>query len=645
MSSSGPPPAKRRNVVTDVAAISGTTTGAAKLLKLLHDKGLFKDSLFATSERTLRRDAAEGTADTVANCTTPFGTVVEPMCIGGKTIDVVNPFAYISFLCDRHRGLFNVLCPGEQHTKRSIVLYIDEVKPGNPLRHDKGRTTQCVYWTFSDLPDKYLASDNCWFLFTAIRSTTVDEMHGKVSGLMKTVVHKFFLESAVNWHTGITVANGNSAALLQGSFGGFLGDEKALKEIFSLKGAAGTRPCPSCANVVQFLELSGRLVGIDCTDAARFVACSDADIYHCADKLAAHRGTRASLTALEKAVGMNLEPHGLLFDPSMRGIVKPVTHYVRDWMHTIVGHGVACTELALLIQELNRIGVTHAALQRFAAEFTMPKHKGTFSPDLFSAARVADDTMRVFASEMLMMIPVMLAFLQDVVLPMNMLPDHVRSFTSLASIVDLLRAGPSSAGQRHEQLTRLIRQHHVAFITAYGSNHVKPKFHHMHHLGEHGAQLGVVLGCFVTERKHKAVKAAGRWSFNQYEHHVLRSLLLQQSLNLDRESFFEEESMDHPVDRVVDGIPISRAVACRVKCGEVRRGDVVVLTGDRAGEVSAFVKVHNLVMVQYFVFSRAAGYQWNHSGRTEFAKASEILATVGWARRGACLRLLSPLVL
>ena len=240
------------------------------------------------------------------------------------------------------------------------------------------------------------------------------------------------------------VGHGNDSAMLTARFGGFLGDEKALKDIFSLKGAAGTRPCPSCAHVVQWLELTdgGTLVWISCPDRGSLVPVGDRDLYDLADQLQAHTGTKASLEALEQSFGINFCKHALIFDPYVRTIVHLVRHYLRDWMHIIVGHGHAGTETALLIQELNAIGVTNDSVVNYAASFCFPKALARFNVQLFSAKLVSNDAMRVFASDMLSMIPILNSFMLDVSAPMGVLADHAASYNLLCKACPIVATRP-----------------------------------------------------------------------------------------------------------------------------------------------------------------------------------------------------------
>ena len=224
-SSSSQPPAKRRHVLADVAAISGTRVSAARIIKHLHDKGLLKNStLFAASEMSLRRDASIGTADAVANRTSAYGPLIGKLKVGNIDIEYVNPFTYVTCMCSDHSSLYKLLCPNLQSSQRSIVLYVDEVRPGNPLRSDIGRTTQCVYWTFSDLPDKFLSGENTWFVATIVRSCIIDKIPGKVSALMLALLKAFFPAQGTSWTTGIIVGHGNEASALRATFGRFWGD-------------------------------------------------------------------------------------------------------------------------------------------------------------------------------------------------------------------------------------------------------------------------------------------------------------------------------------------------------------------------------------------------------------------------------------
>ena len=109
---------------------------------------------------------------------------------------------------------------------------MDEVRPGNPLRPGKGRMTQAIYWTCSDFDDHLLCRSDAWFLLTTVRSTIIENVLGKVSGFMRAILNVFWAKSGTIFATGAIFANGNDTGIMTATFDGFLGDEKALKEIW-----------------------------------------------------------------------------------------------------------------------------------------------------------------------------------------------------------------------------------------------------------------------------------------------------------------------------------------------------------------------------------------------------------------------------
>ena len=111
--SSGPSVKRRRDVLAECSDLSGTKIGAVRVIQRLHERGLLTDDALVdglTSE-TLRRDARIGTEDAVANAHTPHGPVVTTLNVNGTDIEVVNPFAYVYFLCERNPDLFEILMP------------------------------------------------------------------------------------------------------------------------------------------------------------------------------------------------------------------------------------------------------------------------------------------------------------------------------------------------------------------------------------------------------------------------------------------------------------------------------------------------------------------------------------------------------
>ena len=127
----------------------------------------------------------------------------------------------------------------EPHQPFRMVLYVDEIVPGNPFRPEKSRTLQCIYFAFLDWPQWLLQRTYAWPCFGVLRSKHVEFIPGRISGLMRKVLHLCFMNADHNMQQGVLLQRADQQLLVRANFAGFLADEKALKETFSLTGASG----------------------------------------------------------------------------------------------------------------------------------------------------------------------------------------------------------------------------------------------------------------------------------------------------------------------------------------------------------------------------------------------------------------------
>lgn len=51
-----------------------------------------------------------------------------------------------------------------------VVLYSDEVSPGNQPKHTNRRKLQVVYWSLQELGSLRLTNESSWFVLTAVRT-------------------------------------------------------------------------------------------------------------------------------------------------------------------------------------------------------------------------------------------------------------------------------------------------------------------------------------------------------------------------------------------------------------------------------------------------------------------------------------------
>ena len=114
------------------------------------------------------------------------------------TIALANPFAMLYAALDKSanmRALFQdrlAVQPCSLERPWSIILYSDEVTPGNPLNTANNRKLQCIYWSFAELGFVALSHEECWFVLVVELSSTVSNIAAGMSQVFGCMLHKFF---------------------------------------------------------------------------------------------------------------------------------------------------------------------------------------------------------------------------------------------------------------------------------------------------------------------------------------------------------------------------------------------------------------------------------------------------------------------
>ena len=618
-----------------------TKTALAKILRTLHSRGVLGEGIGEGSERAVRgriRQDVESTASQM----TPFGRLIRTMPSGYDgmpEIEYVDPCALLWTVTNMSNSFWSLLNrPGQ--TPFRLVLYIDEICPGNPLRPQPTRLCQCIYWSFADLPSNILVQSGMWFLFCVLRTQVATEIAGKLSGLIKRILYVFFPRIGHSLHRGVLVGHGQDSKVVSAIFRGFIGDEKALKEILGIKGASGKKPCPTCSNLVRLVRPEDRagtsLVGLECTDYSQLEYHTDESFFGLLDRLRDLKNggsSKAAIKNMEIIFGMHYDEDNLLYDPYMRTIVSPTKHVYRDWMHSLVSNGVAGHEMTFLFLALNEIGIKNSMLQEFAMRFTLPKAHGTVGPGWFLPDRIGPDQLKSFASEQLNMIPLVQAFLDDVIAPTGQLTDHRKCFRLLYVIVSILCKGPAKSMRHIGELQRSIIEHGDLYAKLYPKV-VKPKFHQLLHIPEQMADMGSLLSCFPLERKHRSVKSVALHVYRNFEHTVLNDLITQQLAKLQDDSLYGEMALQSPQEVRCDGVVLLRATGARLPCCEVRAGDIILHSGDHVAEVECFWGVDDIIFAQASPFTRTPEvHSYARQNTTAFIDASTIECPLMWTVR------------
>ena len=180
--------------------------------------------------------------------------------------------------------------------------------------------------------------------------------------LLKVVASKFF----ENPHSLLDGVQLQLAPAVQipffGRLGLIIGDEVALKQCLSFKGAAGSLPCFICRNVCQHAsdlhehDQQGILVPHTSVDLHRMIFHSANSILESVEHLRSQKETlnKTAFQRLEQSLGITYQPEGALFDPSfhMRFRGGPTACCQYDWMHCYLVSGIFNSEVGLLMETL-----------------------------------------------------------------------------------------------------------------------------------------------------------------------------------------------------------------------------------------------------------------------------------------------------
>ena len=549
-----------------------------------------------TSNRALKSEVTRA-SENHSRVNTPYGRVVQTLDLGEDACvrgwEYINPFAwlyYIGSLNSEFGALMReCLAPG---AKMTIVVYIDEICPGNPLRPTTSRKFQAIYWFILEWPLWLLSRTAIWPCFGIFKSSNISKVTGGISGLLCNVLDVFFGAAAMrDFDIGVKI-HAETMVTVKGQYGGTIADEKALKEVHDYKGAAGTTPCMSCPYLVNTTNqdlLPAGAVALNST-ALTNEQYSDGDLWAKADNLKGLVAAGRSVKVAEQAHGLKYNESGLLFREDMRAIHKPSQHYIRDWMHILVSGGIANVELGLLLGELKRHHVPTSTVKEYAEEYILPKKYGRMPAGWLDHARVSEEYVSSFASQLLTIMPVILAFFIDCVAPNGIMAEHIACFALLVDIMGLLSAGLEMTDALCDQLADLIRRHHEMYVRIYGGRGVKPKWRQLLHLPEQFRRLRKAISCFAAERKHRAAKRSAIFVFRHLEHTTLASMLQEQCEQIkDGHSLFQRSFLvQDAAPMELPGVKLTRAVEAVLVCGHIHADDVVFTSDGGVARVQCF---------------------------------------------------------
>jgi len=482
------------------------------------------------------RPALKEAADLQLNTPTPYGPIIASVTVKDTNeadlqLPTINPLAllYTAFeSADPFSELVverMAIYKPSPETPWRLLLYGDEITPGDVLSHDNMRKGWALYFSFLEFGAMMLANERVWFPVVTVRSCEVKKVSAGISQIYKETVKLFFGALGFDLNEGGLFLKRGDGSYYQlfAKLAGFIQDGGAHKSVWHCKGSAGTRFCMICLNNIA------RGTGLYTTDGdnsdddeEELLTCSiinDAECHFATDddvrgsvrRLAAMKPllSVADFKMRQQAHGFTHEPHGILMDPSLDNTVYPVRQFIHDWMHALFVNG-CFNFVALWVLEAIRLTHTNVwdCMMGFVEHWKLPQVvdsssvKAVFEPNRATSSRKAK-RLKCTASQGLSLCPIMAYFFMAFILPACQ--PAVTAFVALCDLVDLLIVIPlglCSPQQLRAQVDRFL----MACADARWRDKMVPKFHWLIHLAKHMEDLGTLISCWVHERKHRIVK-------------------------------------------------------------------------------------------------------------------------------------------
>ena len=657
-----------------MASSKATKSSIAKTLQILQQRGMLSDDRLG--QKGEARHLGEAVT-THANADTPYGKVVQSIPIetttnGELSWEIIHPFAfmwYLSTVCVQFGVMMADSIAMAPKNILRLILYGDELTPGNPLRADLGRQAFNFYYSFAEWPSWLLHRKDGWLALGSLRTKIIHNIKGGVTSLVKSIMKLFFIDGYANLQTGFSYEAHGASRVCQASFGGFLADEKGLKEFMDIKGQAGVKPCVSCKNVKNFIHKNQEraadpyVAGLDVCAGEFIDRHTDESFYAMVDMLIeAKRNNmdKKQFEELEKVLGINYNADGLLFCAELRDVYKPVTHYIRDWQHTLASSGVIGSEIYACLSEQQKNNtlknrdppITLVTLEEYADNFHVPTERDAVNKNWFKSKFLTKDHVKHFSSDVLCMLPIVYSFLVAVVEPIGVMTANVQSMGLLCKIVSILQMSYDFGDKEHKLLRKAIDDHHKLFRAIYG-HCIKVKFHHLFHLPENLLWLKRVVSCFVTERKHRDWKALSLFAFRHVEHQSVIDFCnyAVQEFKSGRFSFLPLYLID-PEDVEINGVGARVSLKATCYAGTVSRGKIVlsIVEGGRViGMCRRFWEFEGQnSVVEIDAYDTAPGLSGNFStsdAAKTFVPLSSLRALLIWApARAGVINIILPSV-
>ena len=579
---------------------SDEVTQAAKLMRIRHGLPHVSTSALTAFVRHLHahpdelaqmpsnRKAWQRARDATL-CDTPYGHMLLQVPLAAippakdRDMWIVNPFAYLHTAFKDHGGFYDMFSEALMKTPSSVdrpwrlVLYSDEVVPGNQLSVHNARKVWLIYFSFLELRD-HMSNELAWCPIVCEPSLDLKSIAGGISQVFALVIKTFFGLTAFDLRNGSVVLTGPDGQRWRfyASLSMMLQDGGAHKLVWCCKGDAGSRFCMLCKNLVAATsrlahEDPSNILVSDMLSPRKLQFASDTEIWNAHRRLRHYKSiaTNAEFKLRSQAIGYTLADRSILDTDDLEGIAKPASQYCHDWMRGLFAGGVFNVAVLRFVLDVRQVCPNiWNVLRDYVGNWRWPAFTKASPPRL--ADHFADNraishksagTFKCPASDGLSLLPVLCCFVQNVIKPIpGVSMEACNAMLALGDLVDALVASKHSL-TTPQQVGKCVDALMRACEAARWQEDYIPKFHWCLHFQKSLETWGFLPTCWVHERKHKLVKryASDIQNTRIYAHSVLSEIVAFQLTAVAEPGAFDTST------GLIDVRPPSKALAASIR--------------------------------------------------------------------------------
>ena len=215
--------------------------------------------------------------------------------------------------------------PSSYTTPWRLLLYADEVVPGNSLAHRQERKTHAIYASFAEF-HSLLSCEDAWFIVAMLRSPEVADIQASIGQVFAKILESIFCSPVADPRTGLCLPHLSDSAQdlkLFFTMGGWLQDGLSMKLTFSTKGGSGDKFC-MLRNNIRAMPMDSDTSEVSEEDilgstVSQLAACELATDREVLDAFQACKAKAATMskdnfTIHQQAAGISFNAHCLLLN-------------------------------------------------------------------------------------------------------------------------------------------------------------------------------------------------------------------------------------------------------------------------------------------------------------------------------------------